>query len=42
MLYRMVSIVCVLHEPITGQVGHFQRKDDSCNITLAIFIYDYQ
>ena len=44
MLYRMVSIVCVpwtYHS--TGQVGHFLRKDDSCNRTLvidiALFIY---
>ena len=32
----------MLHEPITLQagmrtVGHFQRKDDSCNRTLVIY-----
>ena len=37
----MVSIVCVLHEPITvqgRQVGSFLRKDDSWDRTLVIYI----
>ena len=41
MLRRMVFIVCVLHEPATvraGTVGHFLRKDDSCDRTLVIYI----
>ena len=46
MLCRMLSIVCVLHEPITVQGragrahrrGHFLREDDSCDRTLVISI----
>ena len=41
MLYRMVSTLHCLctqwtHRS-TGQVGHFIRKDDSCDITLVIY-----
>ena len=41
MLYRMVSTLHCLctqwtHRS-TGQVGHFLRKDDSCDITLVIY-----
>ena len=38
MPYRKVSIVCVLHEPITGTAGHSLRKEDSYDRTLAIYI----
>ena len=48
MLYRIVSIVCELHEPITvhftEQVGqgriHFQRKDDSCEALCLSTVHE--
>ena len=41
--HRMVSIVCVLHEPIIKQSRRviFQRKDDSCDRTLVIYTLYY-
>ena len=44
MLYRMVCIVCVLHEPITVQARQgmelviFLGRDDSYDNTLAIYM----
>ena len=38
----MVSIVCVLNEPITvWGISHFLSKDDSSDRTLAIYIVSF-
>ena len=44
-LYTVDSPLYCLYEPFTvhskGQVGHFHRKDDSCDRTLVIYTLYY-